>query len=202
MPNPDQVDALKELINVGVGRAAGMLNQLVNTHIQLQVPDVTVLTMEEYSEKLEEIISEKLAIVRLGFEGAFSGVAELVFPEESAINLVAVLSDEEPGTPDLDAAKTDALTEVGNIVLNSVMGSFANILNERLSFHLPVYSNDAGDVLRGPDRDIARDKIIIAQVHFTIRKLETVGDIILLFEMGSFDALLSHVDKFMDELKV
>ena len=37
-----QVDALTELINIGVGRAAGMLNQILEAHIQLQVPSVKI----------------------------------------------------------------------------------------------------------------------------------------------------------------
>ena len=113
----------------------------------------------------------------------------------------AVISDEEPGTPELDSAKTAALTEVGNIILNGVMGSFANILKQRLSFQLPAYSDDAGDILRMSASDGAEEKIIFAQVHFTIRELEILGDIILLFEVGSFDSLLSHIDNLMDELK-
>jgi len=197
--SPEQNDALRELINIGVGRASGMLSQLVNTHIQLQVPDVAALDMDEYFRRLEVMLAEKLAIVRLGFEGAFSGMARLVFPVDSANNLVAVISGEDADTPDLDSVKTAALTEVGNIVLNGVMGSFANILKQQLSFHLPAYSDDGSDVLRKPDGDGAGHLRVFAQVHFTMKQLEVVGDIILLFEVGSFDSLLKHLDDLLAE---
>lgn len=199
--SPDQSDALKELINVGVGRAAGMLSQLVNTHIQLQVPDISALNMSDYSRKLEEIVAQKLAIVRLGFEGAFSGMAKLVFPVDSANNLVAVISEEEEGTPDMDSVKTAALTEVGNIVLNGVMGSFANILRQQLSFHLPSYSDNPDDILKSSEGDQSGEMVIFAQVHFSMMKLEVVGDIILLFEVGSFDSLLKYLDNLVGEMK-
>ncbi len=39
-----QLDALKELINIGIGRAAGMLNDMVNSHVSLQVPQVRILS--------------------------------------------------------------------------------------------------------------------------------------------------------------
>ena len=145
--DPRQTDALKELMNVGVGRAAGILNHMVSSHVQLLVPDITILNIGDLAEKLEEVMAEKVAVVRLRFEGSFSGTAELIFPTESANNLVAVISDEEPGTPDLDSAKTAALTEVGNIVLNGVMGTFANMLKQHLEYNLPAYSEDAIGVL-------------------------------------------------------
>jgi chemotaxis protein CheC len=196
-----QVDALKELMNVGVGRAAGILNHMVTSHVQLLVPEITILNIGDLAEKLVEVMAEKVAVVRLRFEGSFSGTAELIFPAESANNLVAVISDEEPGTPDLDSVKTAALTEVGNIVLNGVMGTFSNMLKQHLSFSLPTYSEITSDVLGKSDNGRAGEKVIFAQVRFTIRQLEIVGDIILLFEVGSFDTLLSRIDDLVDELE-
>ena len=45
------------------------------------------------------------ATVKQSFSGSFSGIAELVFPTESASKLVAVLTGEKQGSPDLDAAR-------------------------------------------------------------------------------------------------
>jgi len=42
-----QLDTLREIINVGVGYAAGSLNELVGTPISLRVPEVEVLPLEE-----------------------------------------------------------------------------------------------------------------------------------------------------------
>ena len=76
----NHVDALKELINIGVGRAAGVLNQMVRSHIILQVPAVKVLRIDQLAEELVEFGEGPLAVVSLDFQGAFSGVAELLFP--------------------------------------------------------------------------------------------------------------------------
>ncbi len=203
LPNSRQVDALKELLNIGVGRAAGMLNHLVSSNVQLQIPDITILHLKDLANKLEPIMKEKLAAVRLPFIGPFSGTAGLLFPAQSANNLVAVISGEEPGTPDLDSAKTAALTEVGNIVLNAVMGTFANmlVLKQQLEFHLPTFSEDANDFLRTTDQSNTSDLVIFAQVQFSIRQLKIVGDILLLFEVGAFDILLSLVDDLIEEME-
>ncbi len=101
-----QLDALKELINIGVGRAAGMLNQILDNHVYLQVPDAKILSLMEIQEhKVAEFDVEKLSAVRLLFKGPFSGTASLVFPQDSAGKLVNILTGEEPDAIDLDKTR-------------------------------------------------------------------------------------------------
>uniref|UniRef100_A0ACD5GZE0 Uncharacterized protein n=1 Tax=Desertifilum tharense IPPAS B-1220 TaxID=1781255 RepID=A0ACD5GZE0_9CYAN len=51
----------------------------------------------------------------------------MIFPTESASTLVSLLTGEKPGTPDLEAVKIGTLLEVGNIVLNGVVGTVSNL---------------------------------------------------------------------------
>jgi chemotaxis protein CheC len=191
-----QVDALKELINIGVGRAAGVLNEMVQAHISLQVPFVQILSSNEFRDNVSTLGEGQLAAVRLGFSGSFCGTAELVFPPESASNLVSVVTGEEPGTPELDAVRSGTLSEVGNILLNGVMGSIGNVLQRRVHYSLPNYIEDTLDNLVSPEGLESDSTILMARTRFTIEQLQVEGDIILLFEVGSFDELLaalSHI---------
>ena len=97
-----QADALKELVNVGVGGTASMLNQMVDHHIRLYVPNIKVVSPSEVVSAFETLAAVRLAALQLGFRGDFSGSAALLFPTESASNLVALLTGEDLGTPDLD----------------------------------------------------------------------------------------------------
>lgn len=102
----EQLDALQELINIGIGRAASLLNEMVDSHIGLKIPFVKVLTgAEAYQELATRFHDDSLASVRLSFTGSFSGAAGLIFPTDSASSLVAVLTGEQPGSADLDALK-------------------------------------------------------------------------------------------------
>lgn len=195
-----QADALREIINIGVGRAASMLNGIVRARIQLRIPEIRVLTPDEVKEVLAERRRHRLSVVRLPFQGRFSGAAELVFPEESAAKLVSVLAAEDELPLDADGARSAALTEVGNILLNGVMGSFANLLKQPLRYAVPVYSEfgkEAGGVLPEMDSTTA---VVFAQIHFLVHELHVVGDVILVFGTGSFDALLESIDAYVREL--
>ncbi len=192
---PYYVDALKELINIGVGRAAGMLNQMLHSHITLHVPFVKIISsMELNDENLGNFGKQKLSMVRFMFKGPFSGSASLVFPPDSAAKLVDVVTGEKIELADLDAVRTGTLTEVGNIVLNGVMGSIGNILKQRLNYSLPIYMENTMDgLLTSNNHDYSPITILLAQTHFTIEQLQIAGDIILFFEVGSFDALLDAI---------
>jgi chemotaxis protein CheC len=193
---PYQMDILKEIINIGVGRAAGILNEMTKFRVILQVPFIKVLSSFSLKEEMEELDRDIIAAVRLGFKGPFSGCAALVFPPDSASKLVAVLTGEEPGTPDLDSVRVGTLSEVGNIVLNGVMGSIGNILKQHISYSIPTYIEDTIENLLTIDTNInpPPNIILLVRIRFTIQQLQIEGDIILLFEVGSFTALLSAID--------
>ena len=79
---------------------------------------------------------EWLSMVSLNFSGGTDGVAMLAFPLESAAKLVSIVSivtERDLMSCDIDSLKEGALTEIGNIIMNGVMGSFANILKLRLT---------------------------------------------------------------------
>ncbi|MDZ8049966.1 MAG: chemotaxis protein CheC [Aulosira sp. ZfuVER01] len=190
----EQLDALQELINIGVGRAASLLNEMVDSHIHLEIPFVKVLTAADaYQELATRFHDDCLAAVRLGFTGSFYGTAGLIFPTESASTLVAVLTGEEPGSSDLDAVKIGTLSEIGNIVINGVMGSISNVLRQHMNYTLPVYLEDRIENLL-VSANVTQSQILLAQARFTIEQLELIGDIILIFELGTFDALIKVIN--------
>jgi len=187
---PYQIDALTELINIGVGRAAGMLNQIIEAHVYLQVPSIKIFSYAHLEQILNYVAATSLSVVRLAFKGSFSGTALLAFPPESASNLVNLLTGEESDISDLDSIRVGALTEVGNIVLNGVMGSMSNILHERLMYSIPVYIEDTIDHLLREDNLGADSAIILAETALHIEKLRIQGNIVLLFRVDLFNTLI------------
>ncbi len=192
---PYQVDALTELINIGVGKAAGMLNQILEAHVQLQVPAIKIFPYTNMRDVLQEIVSTSLSVVKLAFKGPFSGTALLAFPPDSASNLVNLLTGELPEhAEDFDSIRVGALTEVGNIVLNGVMGSLSNILQEHLTYSIPDYVEDSLERLLQENNADAESTIILARTELAIEQLEIHGNVLLLFRVGLFNALAKTLE--------
>jgi len=197
----DQMDALGELFNIGVGKGADTLNQMLGCQIQIRVPIIETVTLEELKEQAREYGPKEVAAVNLNFKGSLSGNAMLAFPPQSAQNLVSALTGEEPGSPELDSVTVDTLSEVGNIIINAVMGSITNFINQRLHYSVPHYAEDAIHNLVANHITDSEYSIILAKAKFSVKNLEVDGEIILVFGMGSLEALLDAIETFKKNLE-
>lgn len=185
-----QLDILQELINIGVGRAAGMLNQMVSTHIQMQVPVLRVLTPLQLEELYSGRPDSVFSAVQLSFTGEFAGISALIFPPESASKLVSVMLGREGVPEGDDQLRSGTLQEVGNIVLNGVMGSIANILKEPLRYSAPDFVEDNITNIMG----VVPGMILMARTQFSMRDHLIEGEVLILFSLSSFDSLLTAID--------
>jgi chemotaxis protein CheC len=196
----ENLEVLQELINIGIGKAAGMLNEMLDTHIILQVPIIRIISQQDIEGELGELSGNTLSAVRMRFKGSFSGNALLLFPPDSANNLVSVLTGEDSFEDDMDAIRTGTLTEIGNILINCVMGSISNAFGKQLSYSVPSYIEDSLlNMLQRNNEDARNATIILASTHFIIEEHLINGDIILFFEVGSFDALLDCIELLMEK---
>ncbi|MFZ5811597.1 MAG: chemotaxis protein CheC [Thermodesulfobacteriota bacterium] len=193
---PLQLDILQELINIGVGRAAGMLNRMVSTHIQLQVPELVVLSVRDLISRYGTRKQEIFSAVQLTFSGNFSGVSALLFPPDSASRLVnIILGNSVVASETVQTLRAETLQEVGNIVLNGVMGSIGNILKENIVFSSPDYVEERFERLvffGGNTGD--EGMVLMARTQFTIKDHLIEGEVLILFSLASFGTLLQVID--------
>ncbi len=194
-----QLDAIRELINIGIGRASGALNDLLESHIVLEVPKVEVISTHNLVVKTLHIPSGSLSTVLLEFSGQFNGSASLLFPKDSALNLVCSLTGEDEESPDLDSLKIGTLTEIGNIVLNGVMGSIGNVLEERINYKLPKYQEQNIYQILEREADGDEKAVLLAQASFASEDRKIQGDVLIVFELGAFGDLLVCIDRAMEK---
>ncbi|MEM9161853.1 MAG: response regulator [Cyanobacteria bacterium P01_F01_bin.4] len=181
------IDKLQYLIGLGSDTASETLTDLTDCAIQFQSPTVETMTAKSLQQLLQGRFGpEPICAAQLPFTGGLNGTAQLFFPQASALSLTAMLTGESPDSPDFEVMKQEALTEVGNIVLNSVMGAISNALTQQLTFAVPIYQEaPVAELTQALDQD-AGAVIILAQTHFNIEELQISGDIILFFKMQLF----------------
>ena len=94
-------DTISELINIGVGRAASSLSEMVEQPVELTVPRITFV--ERFSDtELAKAPTEVVSAVSQTFDGPFKGEAMLVFPEERSLELVPSWLQQVEADSDLD----------------------------------------------------------------------------------------------------
>ena len=115
-------DALAEIANMGVSRAANSLRQMVGEQVLLSVPAVKIVTRQAASKLVERNNAKKLVAVQQSFEGPFAGRALLIFPEAQSLELVRSIVGDEHSLEDVIDLEQEALAETGNIILNGCSG--------------------------------------------------------------------------------
>jgi len=195
--SPEQLDALQELLNIGVGRAAGSLNQMLEKPIRLHIPFIQLGKLDEISQDLQLIKEDTLSSVQLPFKGAFTGSACLLFSTESAAALVMALTGETEDSDTMDSLREATLTEIGNIVLNGVMGSLANILQHQITYSVPFYQEISLRGLLKPPPSNPSEMILWAQTHFTIEEYDLTGDIMLMFGIPDLGLLINAISQLL-----
>lgn len=110
--SPVQLDALKEVSNIGAGNAATALSQLLSKKIDMTVPAVNIIRM---SELFDEIGDEKLAVgVIVRVLGDAPGNILFVFDKDTALGIVESLTGEKYDK--LNDMSSSVLCEIGNII--------------------------------------------------------------------------------------
>jgi len=190
----NQIDTLTGLINTGVGRSAGVLNEMVNTCVYAQAPLIKAFSPLEARKQLERVGGDRLATVQLLFKGPFSGTAALVFRHETASKLVSILTREGLGSYDLDSVRTGTFSEVGSIVINGIMDSIATVLEEPIRYSFPRYMEHTIEDLLTPSGFDSNAAVLLTRAYLMIERLLVEGNVILILKVGSFDTLVEAID--------
>lgn len=193
-----ELDALTELVNIGVSRAAASLRKMVGEQVLLSVPSVEVVSRTVAATLIRERETGPLIAVRQDFEGAFRGRALLIFPEANSLELVrAVTGDALTPAEVLDLEK-EALAETGNVVLNSCLATMANMLQRPLEMSLPEVVRDDGAALFELDRSSAAEGVVLfLYINFAISDRDIRGYIAMLMDLPSLDALKGLIAEFI-----
>jgi len=192
-----EFDALTELVNMGVGRSAVGLRQLVGHQVLLQVPKVLLVPRLAAIEMLRRRESGPLVGVRQYFAGSVRGKAILIFPDDKSLDLVRAVvgpvSEQE-----LIALHPEALTEIGNIVLGNCLASIANLLEQTFTLSLPeITRGGAANILGEPSSGSAHETVIFLYVDFTIDGMQITGYLAVVTDIPSFSNLKKLLAEFI-----
>ncbi len=198
-----EMDSITEFINIGMGKAAKILNTMLDSHIELSIAKIEILTEQDIDNSIGNDNQTEQSIVEMKFSGEIKGTASLLFPKASALDLVQALTGDQIETSDLDAIRVGTLSEIGNIVINSLMGMISNILKMNLHYTIPIHrEGDLSNLFRSAIRKSPEEKIFIKIINsFHIRNLSIEGNIVLLLSMNSFQRLKDLISEYIEGLQ-
>jgi len=192
-----QIDTITEIVNIGVGKGSASLSQMIDGEILLNVPYVNVISFDEVLTELQKLKVADVHAVELQFSGEYEGSANVILSAESAAQLASLLIQEDPHSEAIREMKDGLMIEVGNIILNAIMGSFGNILDAPLDYHMPKsFQGDISGLYSLLDKE-RFNQVLICRTNFTIRGKNISGEILIMYEMKSFHKLRDMLDKLV-----
>jgi chemotaxis protein CheC len=192
-------DAIAEIANMGVSRAASSLRQLVGKQVLLSVPAVQIVTRKDASQLVHRGDAATLVAVQQSFDGPFSGRALLIFPQAQSLELVRSIVGEEHSLEDVIDLEEEALAESGNIILNACLATIANVLRRTMRMSLPSILRGDGDALFDV-KSSSSNLVLFLYIDFTIKNRDIRGFIALLMDLPSISALKEIVRDFIEDV--
>ena len=146
--SPVQLDVLREIGNVGAGNSATALSQLINRRIDMNVPKVSVVPLDEVPDLVGGPETIVVGVFLRVYGKAPSNILFLM-PKDSAFYLVDALMGKESGeTTHLDMMAESALMEIGNILAGAYLNALYSFTNLSLIPSIPALAMDmAGAIL-------------------------------------------------------
>jgi chemotaxis protein CheC len=178
-----EVDAISEIFNIGMGQAAAALSQLVHEEVILSVPSIELLAFNELLARFPNEWGIEVCGVKESFSGPFQGDAILFFNEPSSLELVrALLADDVP-EDQLTEMEQEAMSEVGNIILNACLSSIANLFAREIATGLPRFVRGAVSDLLGGEN--AHDALLFLRMQFLLEFKGHQGYVAFLMDIAS-----------------
>ncbi len=193
-----QLDALKEVANIGAGHAATALSQLTDRRIMISVPQINITGLEGLSEVVIDP-NELVAAVLMHMLGDLTGRTLLMLPEGNAKLLCDLLLRRAPGTTvSFGDLERSGLKEAGNILGGAYMNALSDFMGMMLLPSVPSLEIDvAGAVITSAQLGFGRDWdhvfCVETDFHFEEAGRKLKGHFLLLPDLVSLKAILDAI---------
>ena len=154
-----QLDALREVANIGAGHAATALSQMVGETIMITVPTINIARLEDVPVQMSEP-DEPVAAVLMHMLGDLTGRTLLVFPRRTAVRLASRLLNQTQNDQALSEMGQSAIKEAGNILSSAYMNALSDFMGMLLLPSPPSLAVDMSEAVLttaylqfGTDRD-------------------------------------------------
>lgn len=130
------LDVLRELMNIGVGRAARAIAELSGREVLLRVLEIESLDFED-TQQLADLRGQINLRVSQLFGGGLEGCGLFALNRSGAVRLAQLLLGKPEDDVAFDELDQGALLELGNIVIGSSVGMLASELKLEVRYELP-----------------------------------------------------------------
>lgn len=137
----EQIDFLKEAVNIGAGNAATALSQMLGCSVEVNIPNVYSLA----PKRLPSILTSPslpVVCVKMGLIGDIKGEMFFVVPEKNETELARLVEKHFLGSSGSGSLDKSVLEEVGNILAGVYLTSIHDFCKLNIYHTVPMQATD------------------------------------------------------------
>ena len=196
-----QHDALVEIFNIGVGQAARAMSEIVSEEVTMSVPSIRFLNRADAAALLGNVDGQRVCGVSQLYEGAFSTRAILMFPEDKSLDIVRLMVGDAVPFKQLTEMEQEAMSEIGNIILNSCVGTLANIFEQELRGSLPVYHLGSSEDILGASGGSPETVVLVLHIDFILETHQINGYVAFVLDLSALADLQVQVERYLSAIE-
>ncbi|MBO4521579.1 MAG: chemotaxis protein CheC [Methanomicrobium sp.] len=198
--NAKQLDAMRELGNIGASHAATSLSTMLMCQIDMTVPEAMVVDIADIGDYFGDEISA-LVVFEINGEINPGGYVVLHMPQASAIRLTNTMLGSTDENREFNEMDESALLEVGNIMVSQFLDATATLLGIVMLPSPPALAIDMAhaafaNVVSMVTGDI--NQIILFRTELTSTVNDIASTIVMLPYENTLGRILELLDKLVD----
>lgn len=192
--NALQEDAIKELFNRSIGRAAEIISQMTDRSIKLSVPKILPADSPEKSYELRSILG-----VKQQFQGNTDGFAYLLYNDRGSMDLIAAVLNVDVPPEELGDIERESLLEIGNIIISSCFFEFSCLFGKYFFSKEPelVKTDSAHEPF---NCDESKMESLRLSMDFTLAGSSSKGEITFVLNSDSLKDIREQIDQYISSI--
>ncbi|MCG6140215.1 chemotaxis protein CheC [Leptospira bourretii] len=182
-------DSLCELFNISLGGAAKLMSEMISDEILLTVPSLKLISTEE-AKNIEYLANQEVCTIEQKFIGGIGeGSAFLLFHKSASLEIVKMMMKDYVALNEVSQFEKDALSEIGNIILNAILSNLAKMSDYKIETHIPeFFAGKYEDLLlrRNPKKD---NSILLVFIDYKLSGKDIKGYIFFILNFESIKNL-------------
>ncbi|NVK55616.1 MAG: chemotaxis protein CheC [Alteromonadaceae bacterium] len=184
----DQQDALQELMNISMGQAANSLAHLIETKIDISIPNITAVTPEGLYDLVRH--NQKAYYTRQSFMGDIHGEVMSVLTEHGLGEVAELMEYEQPLS---ESEVKETILELSNILAGACLAGLSEQLELTTNLQMPtLFEPQQNDFSQ-----FSWQHSLIMEVQFDIHVTSFNMRVVFCLDDSSLSRLTATIDELL-----
>jgi len=196
----EQNEVLQEVVNIGMGMAGDSLARILKTFVELSIPRIRLVSVENLNDDIAELVGDKTLItgVRQAFFSYWRGEAITIFDQYGCNELATLMGYSE----NLDKnSEVELLLDVGNVLVGACLNGIATQLNVEVNFSPPsvIAANIPVERMFNTSQ-LNWSHTLLFEVNFGLENMRFKSHLLVMMSEETIFTLQNDLDAFLDGL--